>query len=101
MSPRQRRFAGVVNHVGETATIAGSPVSAIVSAITPGQARQHLTDATIASLSERPIYTAYVPYNTAVAVDDTITWLDTSRIVAKVIELRVAAETVALLLVLT
>jgi hypothetical protein len=101
MTPRQKRFLGVIDRVGENLVVGGVSQRGIVSSITPGQAREFLPDGVLSALTARPIYTAYVGFASAAAVDDVAAWEGETRSVAKVVALRVAGETVAQLLVLT
>lgn len=97
MSATPKRFKNVILRLGDDYAVGGNGRKAIVTLLPGERASDFLTDAEIAALA-KPIRLAYVPFDDATAVSDTVSWDGLSLTVKKVVSARARGETVAKML---
>ncbi len=99
MSPLQRRVKNVVRSLGDSFTVIGATRYGIFRVLSRGQALIYLPVATV-DAATLPIRTAYVSFDDATALSDSVSWDGLALTVAKVVNARWRGEAVAKLLVL-
>ncbi len=98
----RRRLRRVIERVGETysvgATGGGGARPAVFTVLPRGRASTYLPDAAVGGLP-RPVLLAYVPHDDPTPVNGALLWRSRALQVRAALDVRVAGETVARLLV--
>jgi len=100
MTVLQSRFKGIVDRLGETFVILGSPHRGVIGILSPAVAARYVSGSVI-DAAARPIRSVYVAHDDNSAVGNSATWDGATFTVQKVIPIRHRGETVAKLLVFT
>lgn len=99
MTAIQRRFKNVLERIGDTFTVSGNNRKGIFAVLPLEKAKGFMTQAEL-DAAGRPLRMAYVPYDDATAVTNSVSWDGLTLTVKKAISVRAKGETVARLLVL-
>lgn len=94
----RRRIRRAIAKVGETYLAAGVVRPAVFTVLPRGRASTYMPDAGIAGLP-RPIVAAYVPHDDPTGLNAALLWRDRAMQVRAAVDVRIAGETVARLLV--
>ena len=94
----RRRLRRTIERVGETYLVSGVARPAVFAVLPRGRASTYVADAAVAGLP-RPIVAAYVPHDDPTPPQAAVVWRDRTLQVRAAVDVRVAGETVARLLV--
>jgi hypothetical protein len=94
----QRRFKAVIERLGDTFTVGGTPGKALVAVLPFADAQTYLTSAEITAAA-KPIHAMYVPFDDATATAAAVDWNSLTLTVLRAVELRLQDESVLRMLI--